>query len=136
MSEYSEYIKLSIDWLLEPQKFFVISILGLAAMLWFRSFWTRGWFAGSLLVAVIVGYVLSTTDAEFVAIVAKPDNVPITIMMFALGFLMCHNLPQAILKWFYDADRWFCQIGNAFTIQVTLRENRSRREDLEPVHCP
>ena len=94
----SESIKLSIDWLLEPQKFFVISILGLAAMLRFRSFWTRGWFAGSLLVVVIVGFVLSTSDAEFVAIVSKPDNVPITIMMFTLGFLMWLSLRKMVIN--------------------------------------
>ena len=91
-------IKDFIDSLLGPTTFFLIAITGLFVMIRFRALWTKGWFAGSLLVLVVVGFVLSTTDADFVAIVGKPDNVPILIMMGALSFLMWLSLRKMVIN--------------------------------------
>ncbi len=93
-----EPIKNFIDSLLGPTTFFLIAIIGLALMIRFRALWTKAWFAGSLLVVAVVGFVLSTTDADFVAIVGKPDNVPITIMIFTLGFLMWLSLRKMVIN--------------------------------------
>lgn len=93
-----EPIKNLIDSLLGPTTFFLISIIGLWAMIQFRAVWTRVWFAGSLLVIAIVGFVLSTSDPDFVAIVAKPDNVPISMMIFAVGFLMWLSLRKMVIN--------------------------------------
>ena len=93
-----EPIKNFIDSLLGPTTFFLIAITGLFLMIRFRAFWTKAWFAGSLLVVVVVGFVLSTTDADFVTIVAKPDNVPILIMMGTLGFLMWLSLRKMVIN--------------------------------------
>jgi hypothetical protein len=83
-----EFIKNFVDGLLGPTTFFIISVVGFWAMIQFRSFWTRGWVAGSLFVFSVVFFALSMTDYDFTAIVAKPDNVPISIMFFSLAILL------------------------------------------------
>ena len=83
-----EFVKNFVDALLNPVSFFVLSVVGFGAMILLRSFWTKGAVAGALLVFAVVFYALSLSDSDFRAIVAKPDNVPISIMFFSVGFLL------------------------------------------------
>ena len=84
----AEFVKNVIDWLLGPVSFFFISVGGVIGMIVFRRWWTRATVAFPLLVLSVVYFVLSMTDPEFRLIVAKPDNIPITIMLFSLGFFL------------------------------------------------
>jgi uncharacterized membrane protein len=84
----SEHIKHAIDGLLGPVTFFLISVGGVAAMIVFRRWWTKSSVAFVLLVFSVVYFLLSMTDAEFRNIVQKPDNIPITIMLFSVGFVL------------------------------------------------
>lgn len=93
-----EFIKDFIDWLLDPRRFFALSVIGIFAMIVWRSFWTQAWFAGGLLVAAVIGFLASLSDPEFLLIVAKPDNVPITMMIFALGFLLWLSLRKMVIN--------------------------------------
>ena len=93
-----EFLKDAIDGLLGPKSFFLISIIGLWAMIQFRAIWTQGWFAGGLLVVSVFGFVASLSDADFVSIVGKPDNVPITIMMFTLGYLLWMSFRKMVIN--------------------------------------
>jgi len=79
-----EFIKDFVDKLLNPTSFFVISLVGFWAMVALRRFWTQPWFAGGLLIFSVAFYALSLTDPDFVKIVGKPDNIPITILFFAV----------------------------------------------------
>ena len=83
-----EFLKSFIDGALGPTSFFFITAIGCSLMILCRRFWTQGWFAGGALVAAVVGFIASLPDREFALIVGKPDNVPITIMFFGLGFLL------------------------------------------------
>jgi hypothetical protein len=83
-----EFIKNLIDDALGPVSFFTISIAGFAAMILFRRWWTRSWFIGPAALGFFVFYALSLTDHDFQLIVAKPDNVPITILFVTLGGLL------------------------------------------------
>jgi hypothetical protein len=83
-----EFIKNFIDYILGPTSFFVISIFGFWFLIQFRSFWTKGWFAGGLLTLTVLFFALSLTDRDFQLIVAKPDNVPISILFFSVGFFL------------------------------------------------
>ena len=83
-----EFVKDFIDGLLGPTSFFVISVVGFTAMIVFRRYWTRAWFIAPVTLFVIAYFALSLTDPDFVAIVAKPDNVPISILFFSCGFFM------------------------------------------------
>ncbi len=85
---FAETLKSFIDSLLGPVSFFLLSVVGLTALIVFRRWWTKGTVALTLLVLSIVYFVLSMTDPEFRLIVEKPDNIPITIMLFAIGFTL------------------------------------------------
>lgn len=93
-----EFIKDFIDNLLGPVSFFVISIVGFAAMILLRRWWTRGWFIGAFAVAFAAFYGLSMTDADFRAIVAKPDNVPISILFFSVGFFLWLSFRKMVIN--------------------------------------
>ena len=83
-----DFIKDFVDQLLGPVSFFVLSVVGFWFMIQFRRLWTSPWFAGGLLVFSVVFYALSLTDPDFVAIVAKPDNIPISILFFSAGLCL------------------------------------------------
>ncbi|HVR76286.1 MAG TPA: hypothetical protein VMT52_18300 [Planctomycetota bacterium] len=93
-----DFIKNAVDWLLGPTTFFFTSVLGLWAVIQFRAFWTQGWVAGSLAIFAIVFYALSLTDPDFVAIVGKADNVPISIMFFTVGFLLWLSFRKMVIN--------------------------------------
>ena len=80
-----EFVKDFVDGLLGPVSYFVIAVVVFWAMIQFRRLWTKGWFIGSLTVVGSLFYLWSLTDEDFRLIVSKPDNVPITILFFALG---------------------------------------------------
>ncbi len=77
-----------VNWLLGPERllFFSVMVL-LLAMLYYRE-WTNGWFAGSVGAVFALVYFGSSADTNFLRIISKPDNVPITLMVFILGFLL------------------------------------------------
>ena len=83
-----EFIKDFIDALLGPTSFFVISILGFWMMIQFRRFWTHPLFAGGALIFGVVVYALSLTDHDFVLIVGKPDNIPISMLFASVSICM------------------------------------------------
>ena len=86
--ELPGFIKDFIDSLLGPTSYFVISVVIFWAMIQFRAFWTKGWVIGSFALFGAVFYLWSLTDIDFRKIVAKPDNVPITILFFTLGLTL------------------------------------------------
>jgi len=86
--ELPEFIKNFIDGLLGPVSFTVISVVIFWAMFQFRHIWTKGWFIGGATLFGAVFYVWSLTDTDFRLIVAKPDNVPISIMFFSMALVL------------------------------------------------
>ena len=83
-----DFLKNFIDGMLGPPSFFFISVVGFALMILCRRIWTQAWFAGGMLVVSVIGFIASLPDENFAKIVGKPDNIPITIMFFGMGFLL------------------------------------------------
>src|SRR2546428_3978444 len=77
---------------------------GLLLMLRFRKY-VFNWYVGGLLIAAEAAVVvLGLKDPNFALIVGKPDNVPITIMLFLSTFVLWLSMVQAV-----DNDRRVAQ---------------------------
>jgi hypothetical protein len=89
-----EGIKHFVDILAYPYWSFTLSLIAFWFMLRSRSLWSRR--AGLILLAVGVAFfVLSLFDPDFKSIVAKPDNVPIVMMVFLVGFFVWFAMNKA-----------------------------------------
>ena len=90
-----EGIKHFIDVLAYPYWSFTLSLIAFYFMLRSRSLWTKR--AGWVMLAVgVVFFVLSLLDPDFKSIVAKPDNVPIVMMAFLVGFFVWFAMHKAV----------------------------------------
>jgi hypothetical protein len=89
-----ELVKRFINTLAYPYWSFSVAILGFWLMLRSKKLWTkRGGLALLLLGAGF--FVVSLFDANFFKIVAKPDNVPIVMMVFLVGFFVWLAMSKA-----------------------------------------
>jgi len=86
-------LKRTIDWMMDPVVYFVLSCVGFVLVLWFRP-WTETRWAGLLLFLTVAFVVFSWSDPNFQAIVSKPDNIPIAIMLLLVGFFTWLSLKQ------------------------------------------
>src|SRR6476620_7752448 len=77
-------VKLAIDAATRPQYFISIAVLVFVLMFVLYKWWTKPPVAITLFVLFTLFYFGSNADPNFRAIVAKPDNVPITIMVFSV----------------------------------------------------
>jgi hypothetical protein len=104
-----EPIKHLVNWLSEPSRFFLITVIAFFTLLlpgelgpgWLRRL-TRPLAAvyapktGGIAFAVLgVLFLLSCLDPNFRLIVGKPDNVPIAGMIFLVAFFVWFSLQQA-----------------------------------------
>src|SRR5829696_4180149 len=80
-------LKHLVNALTKPAPFMLISIGVFVLMFVLYKWWTKPLVAGIGFVLFIVAYFGSMGDANFRSIVAKPDNVPITMMV--LGVMIC-----------------------------------------------
>ena len=87
-----------INWLLGPERMLFFSVmLMVLAMVFYRG-WTKPWAAGLILVLFALAYFGSAADTNFFKIIAKPDNVPITLLMFLVGFTLWISFRQAAIN--------------------------------------
>ncbi len=90
-----ELIKDFINYISGPTVLFTLAILGLLVSLRYTQVWSKK--VGRIVLAVsVVFFVLSLFDPNFWLIVAKPDNVPITGMLFLVGFFTWFAMHQAV----------------------------------------
>jgi hypothetical protein len=88
-------IKNVVNFLSYPQWSFTLSLVAFFLMLRSRSLWTKR--GGLVLLAVGTAFfVLSLLDQNFFLIVAKPDNVPIVMMVFLVGFFVWFSMYKAV----------------------------------------
>jgi hypothetical protein len=89
-----EFLKNAINVLAYPYWSFTLSIVVFLLMLRSKSLWTRrGGLA--LLAGSVVYFILSMFDPNFKLIVSKPDNVPIVMMVFLVGFFVWLAMSKA-----------------------------------------
>ena len=87
-----------LNWLLAPQRLLFIAAFGLVLLILYYHRWTRPAFAVVLLAALVAAYVASFFDPNFLRIVSRPDNVAITLLIFAVGFFVWLALRQMSLN--------------------------------------
>jgi hypothetical protein len=91
-------IRDAIDAMAGPVMYTTVSIGLFALMLYFRKFFTNPQVAWSILNLSLLFGGWSMTDPNFRAIVAKPDNVPISMLIFAVGFFTWLGMYRAVLN--------------------------------------
>jgi len=77
-----------VNWLAGPERLLLLCSMALAGALIYYRCWTRPLFAGALFSVLAAAYFASAFDANFLRIISKPDNVPITLMVFSVGFFL------------------------------------------------
>jgi hypothetical protein len=84
--------------IMNPVSYFLISVAGFAALLRFRKLLTEPIvaFAGLDLVLLFGGW--GMTDTTFQLIITKPDNVPIVMLIFSVGFFTWLSLRKAVIN--------------------------------------
>src|SRR5262249_31268465 len=89
-------IREAVDRFTGPVSYTVLAAVGFAALLYWRKFFVRpqvGW--AILNLSLLVGG-WSMTDPNFRSIVAKEDNVPITMLIYSVGFFTWMALYRAV----------------------------------------
>src|SRR5436305_368579 len=90
-----DLLKRLINALAYPYWSFSLAIIGFGLMLRSKKLWTKR--GGLALLVVGAGFfVLSLFDPNFFQIVAKPDNVPIVMMVFLAGFFVWLAMSKAV----------------------------------------
>ena len=90
-----DFIRNAINVLAYPYWSFTLSIVAFFLMLRSKRLWTKT--GGLVLLAVgTLFFILSLFDPNFRSIVAKPDNVPIVMMVFLAGFFLWFAMYKAV----------------------------------------
>lgn len=85
-----------MDYAMGPVTYFVLSVVGFCVVMVYRKFFVQpfvAWVALDLSL-LLIGF--SMTDPDFRAIVAKPDNVPISMLIYSVAFTSWLALKQAV----------------------------------------
>lgn len=94
----SNGFKDAINWVSQPHWFFILTSVILAVfLLGYRKF-TKPRVALFGLIAFTIFYVVSAFDQDFLSIITKADNVPITMMMYLVGFFIWLAFRQAAIN--------------------------------------
>ena len=91
-----EGFKDAVNAVMNPVTYFALALCGLAAVLCFRRFFTEPGIAWGILQLVLLFAGWAMTDINFQKIVTKPDNVPIVILVFSVGFTTWLALRKAV----------------------------------------
>jgi hypothetical protein len=78
--------------------YFVLSVVGFTLLLTFRRTLTAPPVAWAVLNLALLGGGWAMTDPNFQKIIIKPDNVPIVLLIFSVGFCTWFGLRQAVLN--------------------------------------
>jgi len=91
-------VKGFINELCQPHWFLIISVAALVVFLAGYRWFTKPVVAGTLGAFFTLFFLVSCLDPNFVLIVQKADNVPIVMMMFAIGFFLWLAFRQAAIN--------------------------------------
>jgi hypothetical protein len=92
------WVRDSIDWLMGPVTYFVLSVVAFIVFLCFREFLVEPIVAWSFLNAGLLFAGWAVTDPSFRLIVTKEDNVPIVLLIFTVGFFTWMAFRQAVVN--------------------------------------
>lgn len=92
----SQRFRDGLDFLMGPVTYFVLSVVGFVVVLVFRKFFIQPLVAWALLNVSLAFIGFSMTDYDFRQIVAKPDNVPISMLIYSVAFTTWLAFRQAV----------------------------------------
>jgi len=89
-----EALKELVNYLSDPKWSFTITTVVFIGALYWRGLWTK---VGGLamLTTVTLYFAVSMLDENFRLVVAKPDNVPIVMMVYFVGFFLWLSMSKA-----------------------------------------
>ena len=90
-----EFLKHFVNVLAYPYWSFTLVLIAFYFMLRSKKLWTKKGGIALLIIGVLF-FVLSLLDPNFYQIVAKPDNVPIVMMVFLVGFFVWFAMAKAV----------------------------------------
>ncbi len=93
-----ESVKDFINALCRPAPFITLSCIVFALMFVLYKWWTKPVIFAGIFGLFLLGYFGSMGDADFRSIVAKPDNVPITIMVISVMLCIWVSFRRAALN--------------------------------------
>ncbi|NOT32200.1 MAG: hypothetical protein HOP15_17270 [Planctomycetes bacterium] len=93
-----ETLKGVIDWLFEPTRYFLGSVLLLAAVLYFRRFFSKELVIIAVFALAGAFLAWAVGDHNFHKIITKGDNIPIVILLASVVFFSWLALRQAVIN--------------------------------------
>jgi hypothetical protein len=83
--------------IMNPVSYFLIAVVGFGLLIYFRKGWTRPPVAWTILDLGLLFSGWAMTDSHFGGkdVMGKPDNVPIVLLIFSVGFFTWLGLRQA-----------------------------------------
>src|SRR5882762_3004221 len=87
-----------VNWLCQPAIFITLSSTVFVLMLVMYKRWTKPKVAGVLFALFLIFYFGSLAEPNYRAIIIKPDNVPITIMVITVMFFIWVSFRRAALN--------------------------------------
>ena len=91
-----DFFKDTVNFLAAPYFYFVLTSSALAVFLWKREALTSNRVGYVLFGFLTLFFLFGMTDENFRLIVGKPDNVPITALIFLLIFFTWYSMRQAV----------------------------------------
>jgi hypothetical protein len=92
------WLQNSIDWVMGPTTYFLLAVVGFTALLYFRRVATEPVVAWSILMGTLWFSGLAITNTNFKGIITKPDNVPIVMLIFSVGFCTWLALRKGVIN--------------------------------------
>jgi hypothetical protein len=90
------FLKGIIDAVADPRLFFLLAVASLAVLVWQRDRIASNAVGYGLLGFLAVFFFFGSFDPNFRLIVAKPDNVPISGLIFLLVFFVWYSMREAV----------------------------------------
>src|ERR1051325_7179895 len=92
------WLQHSIDAAMGPVTYFVLAVVGFAALLYFRRTATEPVVAWAILMGTLWFSGQAMTNPNFKEIITKPDNVPIVMLIFWVGFFTWLAVRRAVIN--------------------------------------
>ncbi len=93
-----EFVQVFVNSVMNPVSYFIVAVAVLVLGLYFRKFFTDPIVAWSVLMAVLLFSGWAMTNENFKNIITKPDNVPIVMLIFSVGFVTWLALHKAVIN--------------------------------------
>jgi hypothetical protein len=93
-----EGLRASLDWFMNAVTYFLLAVAGLVVFITYRRTLTEPAVAWALMDVGLLFAGWSMTDPNFQSVVTKPDNVPISLLIFTVGFFTWLAFRKAVVN--------------------------------------